>query len=83
MDCRTIPAVTFKTRLGLSQHDPIMTQEHSILSKIVTSFAAEEIILQRNVLSYRIDAYLELKHKLAIEVDEQGRALRKITETKI
>ena len=71
MDCRTIPAVNFKTRLGFSQHDPIMTQQQSVLPKIVTLFAAEEIILQHNVLGYRIDAYF-LKHKLPIEVDEQG-----------
>ena len=70
IDCRTTPVVDFKTRLGFSQHNPIMTQEQSILSKIVTLFAAEEIILQRNVLDYRIDAYFP-KHKLAIEVDEQ------------
>ena len=57
MDCRTTPAVNFKTRLGFKQHDPIMSQEQSILSKIGTLFAAEKIILQHNVLSYRIDAY--------------------------
>ena len=45
MDCRTTAAVNFKTRLGFSQHDPIMTQEQSVLSKIVAVFAAEEIIL--------------------------------------
>ena len=27
MDCRTIPAINFKTRLGFNQQDPIMTQE--------------------------------------------------------
>ena len=27
IDCRTTPAVNFKTRLEFSQHDPIMTQE--------------------------------------------------------
>ena len=27
MDCRTTPAVNFKTRLGFNQHDPIITQE--------------------------------------------------------
>ena len=71
MNCRTTSAVNFKTRLGFSQHDPIMTQEQSILSKIVTLFAAENLILQHNVLGYRIDAYFP-KYKLAIEVDEQG-----------
>ena len=34
-------------------------------------FSAEEIILQHNVLGYRIDAYFPT-YKLAIEVDEQG-----------
>ena len=48
-----------------------MTQEQLILSKIVTVFAAEKIILQHNVLGYRIDANF-FKYKLAIEVDEQG-----------
>ena len=27
MDCRTTPAVNFKTKLGFNQYDPIMTQE--------------------------------------------------------
>ena len=57
MDCRTTPAVNFKTELGFNQHDPIMTQEQSVLSKTVTLFAAEKIILQHNFLGYRIDAY--------------------------
>ena len=67
MDCRTIPAVNFS--IGFNEHDPIMTQEQSILSKIVTIFAAEEIILQHNVLGYGIDAYIS-KYRLAIEVDK-------------
>ena len=75
MDCRTTAAVNFKTRLGFSQHDPIMTQEQSVLSKIVTVFAAEEIILQHNILGYRIGAYFP-KYKLAMEVDEQGHNYR-------
>ena len=70
MDCRTTPAVNFKAKLGFSQHDPIMTQEQLILPKIIAVLAAEEIIMQHNVLGYRIDAYLP-KHNLAIEVDEQ------------
>ena len=71
MDCRTTPAVNCRSRLGFNQHDPIMTQEQSILSKIVTALSAEEIILQHNILGYRIDAYF-LKYKLAKKVDEQG-----------
>ena len=70
MDCRTTPAVNFKTRLGFNQHDPIMTQEQSVLSKIVTLFAAEKKILQHNVLGYRIDAYFP-KYESAIVFDEQ------------
>ena len=53
------------------------TQEQSILSKIVTLFAAEKIILQHNVLCYRIDAYFP-KYKLSVEVDEQGHNIRDI-----
>ena len=45
MDCRTTPAVNFKIRLGFNQHDPIMIQEQSRLSKSVTLLAAEEIML--------------------------------------
>ena len=71
MDCRATPAVNFNTKLGFNQHDQIMAQEQSVLSRIVTLFAAEKIILQHNVLGYRIDPYF-LRYKLAIEVDEQG-----------
>ena len=71
MDCRTTPAVSFRTRLGFNQHDPIMIQEQSILPKIVTIFAVEAIILQHNVLGNRIDAYFS-KYKLEIKIDEQG-----------
>ena len=71
MYCRTTSAVNFRTRLGFNQYDPLMTQEQPKLSKIVTVFAVEEIILQHNVLGYRIDAYF-FKYKLAIEADEQG-----------
>ena len=69
-DCRTKPAAIFRTKLGFRQHDPIMTQEQSVLTKIMTVFAAEETILQYNVLGYRVDEYLP-KHKLGIEIDEQ------------
>ena len=46
IDCRTTPAVKFRTKSGLRQHDPILTQEQSVLTKIVTVFAAEETIVQ-------------------------------------
>ena len=75
MDCRTTPAVHFKTRLGFNQHDSRMTLEQSILIKIKTIFSAEEIIFQHDVLGYRIYAYFP-KYKLAIEVDELGHSTR-------
>ena len=43
----------------------------------MTVFAAEEIILQYNVLGYRVDAYLP-KNKLGIEIDEKGHNGRSI-----
>ena len=43
----------------------------------MTLLATEEIILQHNVLGYKIDAYFS-KNKLAIEVDEQGHKDRNI-----
>ena len=63
LDCRTTLAVGFKNRLGFNQHDPIMTQEQSVLIKIRAIFSTEEIIFQHHVLSYRIDAYFP-KYKL-------------------
>ena len=71
IDCRTTAAVSHRTKLGFLQHDPIMTQEQSVITKIMTLFAAEEIILQHNVLDYRIDAYLP-RHKLAIQLMNKG-----------
>ena len=71
MDCRATPAVNFRTRLGLRQHDLIMTQKQSALTKIMTVFVVKEIILQYNFLGYRVDANLP-KRKLEIEIDEQG-----------
>ena len=54
-----------------------MTQEQSKLSKIVTLFATEKIMLRHNVLGYRIDAYFP-KCKLAIQIHEQGHNERSI-----
>ena len=41
MDCRTTPAVNFKSRLGFNQHDAIMTQEQSMLTKIKSAFSTD------------------------------------------
>ena len=69
MDCRTTTAVDFRKRLGFSQHDPIMTQEQSVLTKLDTYFKAIDKLFQHSVLGYRIDLYVP-KYKLAIEADE-------------
>ena len=70
MNCRTAIAVEFRIRLGFNRHDPIMTKEQSVLTKIMKIFSNEKIILQHCVLDqYRIDLYFP-EHRLAIEVDE-------------
>ena len=48
MDCRTAAAVTFRTRLGFSQYDPILTKEQSILSKITKVFEDEKMPQQQS-----------------------------------
>ena len=52
-----------------------MTKGQSVLIKIIRILASEKILLQRSVLSYRIDLYFP-KHILAIEVHEKGYADR-------
>ena len=52
-----------------------MTKGQSVLIKIMRIFASEKMLLQRSVLSYRIDLYFP-KHRLAIEVHEKGYAER-------
>ena len=34
MDCRITLSIDFKARLGFNQHDPIMTKEQSIFTKL-------------------------------------------------
>ena len=60
MDCRTIPAVMFKQRLGYSQYDVMMTQEQSVLTRLDTYFKSENKIFQHYVLDYRIDVHLNI-----------------------
>ena len=75
MDCRTVLAVKFRKELELNQHDPIKTQEESVLTKLDTYFKTEEKIFQHYILGYRIDLYIP-EYKLAIEVDEFGHCAR-------
>ena len=67
----------FKTKLGFRQHDIIMRKEQSVLTKIIKLFAKEEILLQHSVLGYLIDLYFP-KHRLAIDIDENGHKDRNI-----
>ena len=75
MGCRTVQVVKFRKELGFNQHDPIMTQEQSVLTILDTYFKTEEKIFQHFVLGYRIDMYIP-EFKLAIEVDELGHCMR-------
>ena len=75
MYCRTVQAVKFRKELGFNQHDPIMTQEQSVLTKLDTYFKTEEKIFQHYVIGYRIDMY-NPEYKLAIGVDELGHCTR-------
>ena len=79
MHCRvsTPEATEFKTRLGFNQHDLIMENKQSELTKVIKLFSNEEISLQHSVLSYRIDLYFS-KHRLATEIDEKSHNDRNI-----
>ena len=54
MDTRTTGAVKFRATLGINQHDPILTKEKSIDSKITKVFSDEEIIEQYFVLNEKL-----------------------------
>ena len=71
MDTRTTKAVEFRAKFKINQHDPILTKEQSIGSKIIKAFPNEKIKEQFFVLNEKIDFYSP-RHKLAIEVDELG-----------
>ena len=67
-DTRTTKAVEFRAKFKINQHDPVLTKEQSIGSKIVKAFPKEKIKEQFFVLNEKIDFYFP-RHKLAIEVD--------------
>ena len=71
--CRvSIPeAIEFRFKLGFKQRDIILTKEQSVISKITNFFSNEKILLQHNILGYKMDLYVP-ENKLAIEVDEKG-----------
>ena len=69
MDCKTISAPEFRTRLGVQQYDVILTKEQSVLRKTMSSFEGENLKTQYSVLSYRICSCFQ-DYKLAIDIDE-------------
>ena len=71
IDCRTPTTIEFRSKLRFKQHDIILIKKQSVLTKIMKVFASKEILLQRYVLSYRINLDF-LEYKLAIEVNEKG-----------
>ena len=77
MDCRTISAHIFRTRLEFKQYDVILTKEKSVLKKIMSSFEGENMQTQYNVLGNRIYLYF-YDYILAVEVDENGQSNRDI-----
>ena len=57
MDTITTNAVEFRAKFKINQHDPILTKEQSICSKIVKAFPNEKIKKQFFVLNEKIDFY--------------------------
>ena len=69
----------FRSKLGFKLHNITMSQEESIIKKIMKTFPNEEMSLQHNALHFFIDLYFP-EHRLAIEVDEKGHNGRNETE---
>ena len=67
----------FRTRLGFKQYDVILTKQQSVLTRIMSSIEGENMQVQYNILSDRIDLYFH-DYKLAIEIDENGHSDRNI-----
>ena len=75
MDCRTTSAHKFRTRLEFKQYNVNLTNEQSVLTKILNLFEGENMQTKYYILSYRIDKYFN-DYKLAIEIDESGHSDR-------
>ena len=75
MNCRTISAHIFRTRLEFKQYDVILTKEKSVLKKIMSSFEGENMQTQYNVLGNRIYLYFH-DYMLAVEVYENEQSNR-------
>ena len=72
MDTRTTGAVKFRATLGINQHDPILTKEKSIDSKIMKVFSDEEIIEQYFVLNEKL-TFINLNKKDFDVFDKLGK----------
>ena len=77
MDCKIDESCKLKRKLVFRLHDVINTKEQTVLESIKNAFEGEDLQSQYSVLGYRIDLYFH-KHKLTIEVDELGYAVRNL-----
>ena len=59
------------------KHYVILTDEHSVLTKIISSFESENMQTHYNALSYMTDLYFH-DYKLAIEIYENEHRDRNI-----
>ena len=77
MDCRTTSSLKFKAILGFKQEDIILIKRQSVLTKIMSSFEANNIQTQYNVLINRIYLYF-YGDKFAIEIDKNEHSNKNI-----
>lgn len=68
MDCRSITAYTFRTRVKFKQDDVVLTKEQLVLTKIKISLEVENMQTKYSVVGYRTDLCFH-DNKLAIEID--------------
>ena len=68
-DIKTVKAAELKTKLGLNQVDPRMSQQESIGVRLRKTFLGEEIFEDFSTLNCLIDFYFP-KYKLAVESDK-------------
>ena len=57
IDTRTSKAVEFRAKFKINQHDPILTKEQSIGSKVIKAFSNEKTKEQFFVLNEKIDFF--------------------------
>ena len=69
--------IKFRSDLGFNQINLILKKEQTVLKSIKDAFEGEDMQTQYIAIGCKIDSYFH-KHKLAIEVDELGHAVRNI-----